>query len=606
MGLNTIATRIAGIISPSFFNDLKTAICGTLVGRDATTGAPAPNQDLGSPAYEWNRVYCKEIFIQGTPLAESNLGIGRDYLSSGKTRTTSTQSAFLTPAGAGGGASFSIAANVTNLVYDIGGTQYVCASLLTKSSLTTAPSSNNTCLINDADLSGQYDSRLVGEEDQSPWVAPIKTSMVVDNMGSSVSALVGKRRAFKIGTELFIATIASTTSLTNIRRGFFYDKDLNPINRVAISNNDTVTLLSLGFVFLDADTSTVDVCYEEPTYDYDAPSGPSTNDYWFDMANGTWKKYNGSSWSAVSRAFLGWVAIDSADCIGARCVRYRKGWDKQNDIGVSRANGAIDLLQSQVHVVNVNGAKIRIPQKSTGWDMSTDLASSVDMYDATEQSTRPYWFYMDEYGKKIISDITPYFEQDMQGFYHPHNTWRALVLAYNSGGNLTTNRVFVTPGQSNGDYQYFRTATYVPTNDPTTVSSNVIDWGNASIQGFGRDHITDDIANDRWKYNFWGFYKVTIKGSITWDSTGNKAPVINLRVGGSLFAIEDQTFYIYYGVANQTVMFSLEQTICLKPSSHNILDNADATFSEASSGAGTFHANYLKIEYLGRNLSQLT
>ena len=153
-----------------------------------------------------------------------------------------------------------IAGATTNLNLSIVGASVSVTTDITKGSLTTAPSSQNTATVNDASASAQADTKQWGEY----WGKKI----TITSAGTNITALVGKFAAFKIVhsavTEYFVAYVESATVLSHCMRGYFYDSSLLPINPVAISNSDTITLMKAGFVFMTNDATTVDVSYTFP------------------------------------------------------------------------------------------------------------------------------------------------------------------------------------------------------------------------------------------------------------------------------------------------------------------------------------------------------
>lgn len=405
---------------------------GDFVGRNSS-GVATSGQNLGTTALPWGTVRANAIVVGGQSLDPDLAGSPMNVITSGATRSTSNQPGFLDPNGAA--LSIVIDATPTSLVFDVNGTSVTASSDITISSLTAAPSSNNTCLINDSVAADQADTRLWGE----PWH---RKTLTVDNMGSEITALIGKYAAFMIDngtlTEYFIAFVASATELKWARRGYFYDSSINPKNRIVFTDNDVITLLKWGHVFLEDNGTTADVSYTVPVYSFDSPSSPVTGDYWYDLANETWKRYDGASFQIIDRTYLGSFVNTTTACVGARCVDFYARYENENNMEVDLSTTAIALAQ-QFNKVNVAGNKIDFGLTQASWNMTTDLAGSADMYDATEQATRHYYFYIKDTGDRVISDIQPYFRPDLGGaWYHPHNPWRCVGIGFNNGSsNLT-------------------------------------------------------------------------------------------------------------------------------------------------------------------------
>lgn len=342
-------------------------------------------------------------------------------LVSGRVRTGSAQPIFLVPNGAA--RTIKLDGTPTNFKYYVNGTEYTISSDVTLTNLTAAPSSNNTCLVDDTVAADQDWTKFTGENG---------TSIPVDTMGSEISALVGKFAAFKIaGTtdEYFLAHVTSTTSLTKARRGLFFDSSDNPVPRAGYTNNDTITLLKLTWVYAKTD-GTIEVGYTNPTWGKDEPSSPAVGDFWFDTDNQTWKKYSGTTFAASSSTLVGICVQDTTNTIGARSFEFFLNYDEMNTFEV------IAESNSQVKTrlpgkANVWGTIVSNDQSLFTWDMTLDLDSGV-----VEGANTDYYFYLTEEGDKIISDVRPYNRfHDLRGFYHPYNSWRCVGYARNNGSS---------------------------------------------------------------------------------------------------------------------------------------------------------------------------
>jgi hypothetical protein len=433
MSTNTLVDVKSGdTIVKSFWNEIHNALQDDFVGRNSS-GAPTSGKRLGTPAVPWGNTYVGSLYVAGVEIDFSGIGANRYGINSSRVRTTSNQPQFLDPAGGSGGLSFDLQATATDLELIISGTGVTISSDITKSGLTAAPGSNNTASLNMPVAADQEATRTFGEDgDQYP-------ALVIDSAGSEITSLVGTWAAFKVnngsGDEYFIAYIKSSTELTHCKRGYFYDSSGAPVNRIVISDNDTLTLLKLAWVFVDSDGTTVDVTYTAPIYSAIEPGSPATDDYWFDMVNNTWKKYNGSSYVTVTRTFVGWVANDSSDCVAARSRDYLKTWDDFNEIEITRDSNSVIKGLNVGQSLSISGATLTYLTSQPTWDMASNLAGSADLYDNSEQSSRFYFAYISDEGEEIISDISPYNRPELQGYYHPHNPWRCVGFFYNDGSS---------------------------------------------------------------------------------------------------------------------------------------------------------------------------
>lgn len=518
MAANTLNNRSDGeTIVEDFFNDIHQALNGDFVGRNSS-GVPTANQNLGTGAIPWGTLRAGGLVIGGASVDVSQVAAPPYRVTAGATRSTSNQPAFLDPAGSGNGASVDVLATTTNLVFDVNGVAFTLTADITEGSLTTAPSTNNTAAIDDTDATDQEGSRTWGESDaldigtfSDPGVVS-KKSITIDAAGTEITSKIGDYAAFLKGSEIFLARIVSATELTDCKRGFMYDDSITPLNRETLLDNDTLTLLSLGWVFLDSDLATVDVTYTEPTYAFTAPSSPATGDYWFDMGNQLWKRYDGADFLTVTRTFIGWVALDDTDCIGARSVDFDNRFSDLMNLESARSTSEIVQANHQHGKVSVYGNEIDFVTTRPQWNITNDLADSVDMYDATEQADRTYYCYLTDEGEEVISDISPYRRWDLNGFYHPHNPWRAVACFYNDGSSdiqgvvradILQNRLYAerrfnsASVTSNGEITDMRFENLVPGKTYLLTGKIIInkDGGDNSTTVLIANDITDVSAN---------------------------------------------------------------------------------------------------------------
>lgn len=450
MGVNTLNDRAAGqTILDTFFNDIHTALNGDFVGRNSS-GVPTSGQNLGTTAFPWGTIRANTLILNGAAVDASQLTRELNVVLSGKTRASSNQPQFILPDGAA--LQFVVDGTPTSLVLDINGTEVTVSTDITKSSLTAAPSSNNTALVNDADAADQHDTRLWGEAEH-------RKALTIDNIGSEISALNGKLAAFQIdngsATEYFLAYVdTSNNRLINCKRGFFYNSSLNPKNRIVFSDNDVITLLKLGWIFVEDNATTVDVSYTNPTWSFESPGSPVTGDYWYDLANKVWKRYDGASFIIINRTLVGVFCNTTTACVGARCTDVFAKYTEENTCSLDISTTEIVKGKKLYQRANVAGQLIQFHYSFPSWNITTDLAASTDMYDATEQASRMYYLYIKDTGETVISDIQPYFRHDLFGRYHPHNPWRCVGMAYNDGSNNLVNANGFTDQDENDIFVY--------------------------------------------------------------------------------------------------------------------------------------------------------
>jgi len=447
MATNTLSPRATGeTILDTFFNDFNTALNSDFVGRNSS-GVPTASQNLGTVAIPWGTVRANSIVANGTTIDPELIAVPQNSIISGKKRSTSNQPAFITPNG--GALTAIIAMTATDLVFDVNGTTVTGVADVTLSGLTAAPGSNNTALVNNVAAADQSDTRMWGEEFH-------RRGITIGTIGTEITSLNGKWAAFKVNNggsnEYFMAFVDTTNNqLIKARRGYFYDSALAPINRIVFSNTDVITLMKLGWVFLQSNGTTAEVSYTNPVWSINSPSGPATGDYWYDLANNTWKRYDGASFQIINRTLIGLVIMDSTNCVAARSYDFYKNHRPENNIRLEvQTTEIVRAAHSNVKVF-VNGNLIQYGQYLPTWNITTDLAGSTDMYDAAEQASRHYFMYLKDTGDEVISDIEPYYRADLNGlWYHPHNPWRAVGIAFNNTGSNITNGGGIQQGVPNG------------------------------------------------------------------------------------------------------------------------------------------------------------
>ena len=234
----------------------------------------------GSDSAEW---YSSSL----TDISEIRAALGSaldsNRLVSGRVRADSSQPTYLEAEGSA--ATLNIRAVATDLVYFVNGTRVTVTADATITSLVTAPAANNTALVNDVTIADSSGTKLLGE---------YNTTIPIDTIGSEISSLNGEIAAFKVNNgvndDFFIARVG-TSELTDARRGFFFDSSSTPLNRFAIANNDTITLLKLTFIFGKND-GTFAVTFINPKQSKATPSSPAEGQYWFDLVKNTRKIIN--------------------------------------------------------------------------------------------------------------------------------------------------------------------------------------------------------------------------------------------------------------------------------------------------------------------------
>lgn len=372
-----------------------------------------------------------------TSLSEVAAALGTSLdgnrVSSGPVYSGSQAALFLIPDGTA--ASAKIDGTPTNLVYYVNGTAVTISTDLAISSLTAAPSTNNTATVNDT---------AVADGEETKWLGEYGTEITIDSVGSEITALVGQVAAFKINNgsadEYFLARVKDSTTLSEAKRGYFFDSSSAAVDRVAIADNDTITLLKINWIFGKND-GTITKTTNEPKWQSDTPSSPSTDDYWFDITNSTWKRYDGASFVSADATFLGLVVCDSSNAVGARSVQYAGDAVRYSGIDLVKSSATEIRATHNDGEVGVYDSTVNFRYDAPTWDITADLE------DGTEANSTMYYLYLTETGDTKISTRIPRDHQaEYGGYYHPHHLWRCVGQVYNdSSGDLENPTPFQGP-----------------------------------------------------------------------------------------------------------------------------------------------------------------
>lgn len=363
-------------------------------------------------------------------LAQLNSSIGAasfaNKINSGLTTGTtgSLQPIFLLAAGSS--AKVTLKGSGTPFIYSIAGTTYTISTDVAITGLTLAPSSSNTAVVNDTSISAQTWTKIVGENG---------TALTIATVGLSISNLVGKYAAFKNNTssEYFIARVGTSTSLVDIRRGYFFNSSNAIVGRSAVTNGDVISLMQLTWLYATTGGALV-AGYTNPTYSGTAPSSPSIGDYWFDQVHNVWKTYGGSSWVASASTLVGFCIQDTANCVGTRSFDFFESYSATNTAELIIDQTTVATVRSRYigAQTSVYGTLISQGEGYLSWTTPSNNISGV-----TVTNGNTYYFYVDNLGNTLIDSIPPYDRRsDLLGFYHPVETYRCLGYAYANGTNI--------------------------------------------------------------------------------------------------------------------------------------------------------------------------
>jgi hypothetical protein len=352
-------------------------------------------------------------------------GLEDNRISSGRTTSASSQPIYLVPAGAGNGRTVEVKGATTALSYTIEGVAYTISTDVASGTLLAAPSSNNTALLNDGVILDQEYSKNVGE---------YGSEITMDTVGSEISSLINEWAAFKVNNgsadEYFLAYVKDATTLSKVKRGFYFNDSDAGIPRVAIANNDTITLMKLTWVFANTAGALV-VTYNNPRVSSDEPTSPAVGDYWYDLVNDKWKTFNSSVFVDAAATYVGMVIQDDTDSVGARSQEFFKAYSDANTVEIV-AEGVQEVRGKDMHQeISVYGSPVKFRSDFPRWNMATDKDTGV-----SESSSTTYYLYLSESGDPKISDLMPMDRrEDLKGLYHPFEAYRCVGQVSNDASS---------------------------------------------------------------------------------------------------------------------------------------------------------------------------
>ena len=427
MGTNTITEVGASpTLSSANVDQYRTALSNDHVPRNSSGVPEASAGRVGTPTYPWQNGYFSEnVYINGVPLSTDPAAIGdsQNYIVSCQMREAATSTntpLFLVPNGSTNSLTVAVTGygKPANLEVLINGASVIVSSNITLTGLSSAPSTNNTALV-DASytfLTGQTETKRI-------------LQIPMSSVGSGITALAGKIIAVSLNSEIMLGYTDGTTFFAE-RRGAFINSSGATISAAAMSSSNTITLLKAAWIFLENTGLTAVATYTPPIVAGVAPSSPATNDYWYDTVNQQWKVWNGSAWSVSNRILIGVAATNSSGAtIGCLSFEPKYSIDDTNTVRLAKVDNAIYRAYGGYNRVTVLGRTFEF-RGTLSWNMATDLDSGV-----TEASNTYYYFYIGADGKKIISDEFPVWREDLNGAYHPYRSYRYCGYGLNDGSS---------------------------------------------------------------------------------------------------------------------------------------------------------------------------
>lgn len=387
----------------------STALSGDMVGRDAN-GVAASGQSLGTALLPWGTLHANAISIGGSVVDLSGLTASNYRIVSGRTSSSSQRPDFLRPDGTS--LNITIAGADTDLVLSIGGSTVTVSADITVLT-TAAPATNNTALIN---ISGLSNDLWRGDDDPSE-------SIVIDAAGTAVVGEIGNYVAFQSSNgEIITGYLESATSIINVRRGVGFNSTGDWVGRANLSDDDTITLLNVGWLFIENDATTTEISGTEPVYSEQSPSNPNSGDYWFDTSDGNrnWKRYDGSTWVIVNRILIGITYSSSTECVAVECLDPELSVSNLNTVSMRLIGDEEIQSVDRQNYISVYGRTIQL---STISFTTSDLQSGQ-----TLEANTSYFAYLTEEGAEVLSNIKGRYRPDLRGDYHPAETWRLVGM----------------------------------------------------------------------------------------------------------------------------------------------------------------------------------
>lgn len=316
------------------------------------------------------------------------------------------------------------------LVYYVQGIRYQQNDDVTITGFSGAPTTNNTCLVNDAALADQQRTRYLGQYD---------TFIPVDTVGSEITAVAERLVGFKINngaqTEYFIGVYSTlpTPGIYKARRQNFFDYQMVPDESIVFSNNDTITLCRLVWIFIGTN-GVLSASYGTPTWSDVEPVSPDIGDYWFDLGDNNWRIYSPSGWTLSNSLLIGQVILDGTTVVGARTVDKYQNYVAVNeiDLEVNPASTAELRMKNYGGRISVYGVPYRYGFRNPTW-----TGANLEGGAGALANNTTYYAYIEDDGTPWLS-TTPPTERlgDLLGYYHPSNAWRCLGYATTGGSGV--------------------------------------------------------------------------------------------------------------------------------------------------------------------------
>ena len=430
MGTGTLSEVTGGgSYAPSDINQFRSALDGHIIPRRSGVGTNRAG-DVGRPGLIFDTIRARVFEQNGQDINAATSSLPVNRIISGATTALSSLPNFISISSTSGDERrFFIEGGTTALEISINGTNRSLTSRLTFNNFTLAPSTNNTLTINSTVIhSVARHTHIIGQADSQFTILPI------NNVGSEISGRLDQIVAFRTPSgELIQSYVGSATQLFNTYRNYYIPLTGAPVTPQGLANGATLTMLNIGWVFLDTNLTTIDVTYTTPITAYTQPTTGSEGDYWFDLSDEEWKRHNGTTYITINRTLIGEVVADSTQVVGYRCHDFQGSYESDDNLRLHlRASATQVEGLSERECINVYGTELSLSFSKPLWNITRDLVTGV-----TETSNTDYYLYIADTGQTHMALMPPHRRSDLKGYYHPFESWRCIGVTYNDiGSNL--------------------------------------------------------------------------------------------------------------------------------------------------------------------------
>lgn len=409
MGTNSFIPKNTGeIVQADHINEIHASLDNDIVPR--ATGLPTDNAgSLGTSTFNFKNLFIKENIFINNQLVNLNTTNGSPFkILNGESYSDGAPNFLQLHSGN----SVKIIGTSTQLNLLIASQSVGINADIIVSSLSTAPSANNTCVLNDPSFIGQDFTKYVGEYERE--------YLTIDSIGSEISSLDGTVQVFKIGAEFFLAYVDTAND-----RLYAFKRGIGHTERKLLNDNETITLYKLNAIFLDQNGVSV---YKTILYPKQQPADPITGtsgEFYFNTQSMTWRKYSGSAWETTNAIFLGIAICDTANAVLIECEDYDKNYNAVSVGTIEYISSTKILLKTKALSINAVTHSL-FTERGYEIDMSTHMESGV-----SETAGTYYYIYASDNLQFYFSNKRPRRNDKRLGAYHPYKYWRYIGQVYN-------------------------------------------------------------------------------------------------------------------------------------------------------------------------------